>query len=352
MEHILTPYLEQVKAGPPVSFGGLTAFPLDAPESDEPDYVILDDAIAAGTLTISEISEAGAVPTIRVENAGAKPVLILDGEELVGAKQNRMVNLTILVPARSSIEIPVSCVEAGRWHMSEAVFGTAERTAYPELRREKMERLTRNLRACGSRAADQGKVWEEIAHKSARMGVHSPTGAMADIFEHAAPQVEEYVERLAPAARGAGIAFAIGDCLVGLDLFSRRDVLARLYPKLMRSYALDALDRGAWSASRDAGLPPREAVAAFLAELATGTEAISAPAVGEGMDVRLTGPRVTGAALLVDGRPVHICAFRRKDAAHDGAPGEDRHGGRGEHEPPSARLARARARRSHLFGRG
>lgn len=322
MEHILTPYLQQVKAAPPVSFGGLAAFPLDAPEAPEPRYLVLDDALAAGLVTITEVSSAGAVPTIRVTNTGPQPVLILDGEELVGAKQNRMVNLTLLVPARSTLDIPVSCVEAGRWHDISAEFRPAGRAAYADLRARKMERVTANLRDAGSRAAGQGEVWEDIDRKSARMGVHSGTGAMADIFERTAPRIEAYVERLRPAARGAGIAFAIGGEMVGLDLFDCRATLARLHPKIIRSYALDALERGSWHRAEDGATPGTADVAAFIADLATGTEALAAPALGEGMDVRLTGPGAIGAALVVDGRTVHLCAFRRRRepdwAAHGG----------------------------------
>lgn len=48
-------------------------------------------------------------------NRGLDPAFLLDGEELVGAKQNRILNLSILVPGQTSLEIPVSCVEQSRW---------------------------------------------------------------------------------------------------------------------------------------------------------------------------------------------------------------------------------------------
>jgi hypothetical protein len=78
-------------------------------------YQTLREALAAGTLRVTEVSEGGSVPRLSAVNDGDKAVLILDGEELVGAKQNRIANLTILVPAKRTIPIPVSCVEAGRW---------------------------------------------------------------------------------------------------------------------------------------------------------------------------------------------------------------------------------------------
>jgi hypothetical protein len=75
----------------------------------------LDVALDDGTARATDVSDSGAVPEPRFENTGERPVLILDGEKLVGAKQNRVLNLTILAPAKEVIIIPISCVEAGRW---------------------------------------------------------------------------------------------------------------------------------------------------------------------------------------------------------------------------------------------
>jgi hypothetical protein len=80
----------------------------------DPNYLVLDDSLAGGWTVVTEVSEQGRVPELKVVNRGPKPTLIIDGEELLGAKQNRIVNLTILVAAKSELTIPVSCVEAGR----------------------------------------------------------------------------------------------------------------------------------------------------------------------------------------------------------------------------------------------
>ena len=77
------------------------------------------------------------MPELRFENLGQKPVLLLDGEELIGAKQNRVVNLTILAPPKQVIVIPVSCVEAGRWHVQTEAFRTAVHVMYSRARSAK-----------------------------------------------------------------------------------------------------------------------------------------------------------------------------------------------------------------------
>ena len=111
---ILNPDLLSI--GLPQTRGGLTVFPIclrtPLPASD---YALLDEALADGSATVTEVSDSGSVPELLLRNGGGKPVLLLDGEELVGAKQNRVLNLTILAPAGKDLRIPVSCVEAGRW---------------------------------------------------------------------------------------------------------------------------------------------------------------------------------------------------------------------------------------------
>jgi len=84
-------------------------------------YLTLDQALGGGWAEITEISEQGSVPELRVTNKGAKAVFILDGEELVGSKQNRVVNLSILVPATSKLTIPVSSYVGPTFRPGEAM---------------------------------------------------------------------------------------------------------------------------------------------------------------------------------------------------------------------------------------
>ena len=105
--------LAAVLAGPPRSHHALCIVPILAPLEAEPAWLTL--AEAGDHVRITEVSEGGSVPDLRVANLADLPLLLLDGEQLVGAKQNRILNMTVLVAARSEVRIPVSCVEQGRW---------------------------------------------------------------------------------------------------------------------------------------------------------------------------------------------------------------------------------------------
>ena len=104
-----------IRIGEPIRHESLTVFPLFAEPHGQVDYLLADEAMASGTVSVQEVSEGGSVPDLLVENTGDARVLFLEGEELVGAKQNRVLNTSVLLPARSKVKVPVSCVEHGRW---------------------------------------------------------------------------------------------------------------------------------------------------------------------------------------------------------------------------------------------
>lgn len=299
--------LQDLTIGAPKGLHNLTMYPLFAGTDGAPGYLTLDEAIKAGKCRITEVSQAGTVPELACENLSAEKVLLLDGEELVGAKQNRVLNLTILIGGQVKVVIPVSCVEQGRWRHQSAMFASGERAMYARGRADKMEQVSMRMAANGERFSDQGAVWNSIAEKSARMGARSETGAAEALYEKARPMTEDFRKQIAWQAGQTGAVFAINGAIVGLDLFDSSATLAKLMPKLVESYALDAIDG---EAAKAAELPTDD-VRAFLDEVA-GAGAQSFAAVGEGEDVRLSSPKLTGAALVAGGRVVHLSAFRTR----------------------------------------
>jgi hypothetical protein len=303
--------LQAVTLGTPQNFSNLTLTPLLRPATDEsPTYLLADEAMQKGLARVTEV-EGGSVPELRFENHSDLPVLLLDGEELVGAKQNRAVNLTILVPALKTIVIPVSCVEAGRWRMETTAFQPSANMMYAAGRAARVRQVTDSLRNSGARRSDQGAVWNDISAKAARMDAASPTQAMSAVFERHTNSVEAYVRAFTCLDGQVGVVFSTG-CAAGLDLFDRADTMRCVFPKLIRSYALDAIEGSAAEAAH--GI---EVAQALLVALGSAT-ATTDPAVGLGKDVRLIGPTAAGAALWADGRYVHICGFTGASPAGDG----------------------------------
>lgn len=294
---------------PAVTFQNFSVTALFGEALAEPDYLTLDEALAEGVARVTEVSQSGSVPELRFENSASRPVLLLDGEELVGAKQNRVLNVSILVPAKTTITVPVSCVEAGRWDYRSAEFASEDRAFFAEGRMQKMMQVTASLKQGGTRRSDQGAVWDAIADKADRLRVRSDTGAMADLYRGHAGRIDDYVQAVNASPGQLGAVFAINGQVRGIELFDASRTFARLLPKIVRSYAIDAIDEAARENGAPATAANDDAVARFLAEVKA-AQVEEFPAVGEGHDLRLTGERVAGGALAARNRIVHLCAFR------------------------------------------
>jgi hypothetical protein len=114
MEEVVAKTLEQLEFDEPQRYKQMDVLPLLAPDAG-PAYLMLKEALEAHLLEVKEVNHGGSVPDLVAENKGDLPVLLLDGEELAGAKQNRVLNSSLLLPAKTTQLIPVSCTERGRW---------------------------------------------------------------------------------------------------------------------------------------------------------------------------------------------------------------------------------------------
>jgi hypothetical protein len=301
--------LQAVTLGEVQSFENLQITPLLAPTPGTADYLTLAEAQKLGLAVVTEVSESGSVPTLLLENNADQAVFLLDGEELVGAKQNRILNLTLLVPAKTKLEIPVSCVEQGRWSHRTEEFESSERAFFSKGRARKAERVSESLRESGDRDSDQGEVWDDISFKMNDMEVQSSTAAIADVYEHFAGSVDEYVAAFKTTETQVGACFVINGKICGMELFDVSDTCSKLMPKLIRSYALDAIEERQDNAST--GTP---GIDKFI-QLVAAAPADSFDALGEGDDLRIRSTAIAGGALAARDRVVHLCAFSQESEA-------------------------------------
>ncbi len=320
--------LLNVEINEPQIHNNLAMFPLMSAGNSEPRYLLLDEALERGYARVTEVSESGSVPELKFVNECDQPIFLLDGEELVGAKQNRILNLSVLAPAHKTIVIPVSCVEAGRWNAQSSEFASAKRAHFAAGRARKLGQVSDSLRMDGSRRSNQSEVWNDISEKSARMDSHSGTQAAAALYETHRASLDEYLNAFSALQNQSGALFAINGEIIGLDIFDNPSTLAKLLPKLVQSFALDAIDVGKCDSSAvgtDAGKLLEEVSRAAIERF---------PAVGEGEDLRLQGNAMTGGALVSDNKVIHLCAFRTT---------ADNRGGKVHH---SSRMACASSRRN------
>lgn len=296
--------LSRVEIGEPIQHQTLIVYPLLSTTLAISDYLTLDEALATQKCQVSEVSEGGVVAELFFENLDKQPILLLDGEELVGAKQNRVLNLTILCAGELKITIPVSCVEQGRWRYRSKHFESAGRTLYGRARAAKMRSVSASMVREGSRRSDQGEVWDQIAFKMDRMAARSDTGAAEAIYERSKPQTDAFVAAILPVSGQVGAVFVVNGSVIGLELFDSPATYRKVSGKLVESFALDALDVDVPGTQDLKG----SSVPEFLDQLRAADER-RFKAVGLGNDFRIESDAVLAAGLEVDGRVIHLSAF-------------------------------------------
>ena len=295
--------------GEPAAYQGLTVIPLVSKQESDLEYLLLEEGLRRDLVTVREVSEGGSVPELTVVNRASLPILIVDGEELVGAKQNRVANLTMLIPAAKTTNIPVSCVEAGRWSYNKRDFGVSDRVQNARGRKEKLADVRHSIRTTRRPASDQGRVWSSIDEEAAVLNAPSPTAAMGAMFERHADALDKHVEALEAEAAPdqTGAVFAMGGGSFGMDLFDKPATFAAFLPKLVRSYAVDTLRR---QRAQDASVT--DAAKTFLATVAGGSFD-DHPAVGLGRDIGIVADGMVAGALVHDDAVVHLTAFSEPD---------------------------------------
>ncbi len=288
--------------GEPSHHHNLTFFPLLWPQPHEPTYTLLSTAIEEGLAVVEEVNESGSVPNLAVKNKCKRPLLIPEGEILMGAKQNRVINVTVLVAAGVKFVLPVSCVESGRWQYKSRHFET-KCCAPPSLRNKKLRAVHRNRSASGIAASDQGEVWDEVQACLAGVSAQSETASLTDAFDAAEETLKEHAKRLVLPEGAAGVLVGRNDRIIGMDLFDSPKTLKTLWDRLSDAYFFDALRDPAAAKPTPASHAHR-----FIERLGSAAKP-RIPALALGDELEITGEGLVGAALLYDGGICHLAAF-------------------------------------------
>lgn len=306
MSQVLREFVEGLKIGEGRSHGDLTIFPVFCEPHAGPDYLLLSNALEQNLIEITETSRAGTVPELKLVNRSERMVLIIDGEELVGAKQNRIVNTTILVGTESELVIPVTCVEQGRWDYRSPSFSSGAHFGPVFLRAEKARQVQSALKLSQGYTSDQVGIWQSIAGRFRRSSSSSPTNAMSQLYESAGRRLRDFVRHLRCSENQCGSIAAIGRRISGMDVFGNAFTYQQLHHRLIESYAMDAIDLPASAAGRP---PARKMAQGFLRDIA-GSRFEDRAGVGLGTDTRIEGKGISGFALRLGECALHLAVFR------------------------------------------
>lgn len=305
MDPNISNYLSGFRLGELQIFENMAIVPLFTSPNGGPDYGLLRDAMDQALITITEVDRSGSVPELKVTTTSPLPILLLDGEELIGARQDRVLNTSILLKGNSETLIPVSCTEQGRWHYTSAAFSDSGVIMSHRSRASKTDTVTGSLRSKRGYSSDQIRVWSDIETLHRKAGTTSQTGAMRDVYTAKTQDLGAYLNAFECAAHQQGSLVFINGEPVGLDVVPRQRAYRALHPKLIKSYAIDALLQ-----SRDKCEAPSLAKAKSFLQEAQNCEDNIFTSVGLGYDYRFWGRQIVGSALVFEGHIVHLALFR------------------------------------------
>lgn len=301
--------LDQIQFGDIKTFGQLSLIPIFSKSSPVLAYHTLPEVLGGEMVRISELDGGASVPELSISNDSGDYVLLLDGEELVGAKQNRIMNTTIMVRPMSKMTIPVSCTEQGRWSSRSRNFDDSGVVMPFRSRYNKKRSIDTELSFSGAYKSNQRQVWDDISEMSNASDTVSPTSAMKDVYKSRESSLEEFVNALQPSPGQTGMVVLIGGKVAGLEIFSQESAFQSLAPKLIKSYAMDVLLEDPEASDS----PTSDSAAEFLDSLRSlSTE--SYKSLGEGWDHRFSGDSITGSALTYGDEVIHALFYNEKAA--------------------------------------
>ncbi len=275
----------------PIRHGSLTVFPVVASKSyPTAEFLTLDEGLRSGEVVVTEFGnvrglirrhtpaiqqQSAQVNTLVLINNSKRPLLLLAGEIVTGGKQDRVIGKDRIVPPESDpVDLSVFCVEPGRWVATSEQFNTSGATysggsvskgtvpaaimAQPSVRGKAMA------------DKDQNQVWAEVrkqqqsmasslAVETASPGVPTAvaelgqTSSYAHVMENKV--VKERVEELAKPIElnyqslikqlrdrnAVGVVVAVNGRVIWSDIFASTELLEKYWPKLVRSYASEAV---------------------------------------------------------------------------------------------------------------
>jgi hypothetical protein len=273
-------------------------------------YYPADLGIKEGTVQVKETSDSGSVNSLIVLNTSNNFVFLMDGDILAGAKQNRVLNTSVLLAPQSKTLIPVSCVEQGRWRSVSGQFSSTDYSAPSNMRKMKSENVSSNLKKSKTFDANQGQVWGSVRDYAMNYSIDSPTSNYSDVYESMRKEFDQSLGKIAVDEKANGVLFFLDKSVLHVDIFDSTAIYGHYFPKLLRGASMEI------SGNKPSKESLTEAQAKYeLVDFLDGWEAVKKdahPGVGMGTEKRAVDERFAGMQLEYNDHKIHTSIFNAK----------------------------------------
>jgi len=282
-------------------------------------YISGPKAIKEDLIQVKEVSESGSVNNLFVFNLSDKYVFFMDGDILMGAKQNRVLNTSVLLAPNSKITLPVSCIEQGRWSRVSAKFMDSDHIVPLKIRAGKSRTVSENLSARSEFDAGQGEVWKNVEDYQVSFNIKSPTGSLSDVYDKEKDNFDTFIKNFPINNDANGLALFSDRQLLNIDVFNRTDIYQEYFPKILRSTAMEI----SHLKEKENNLEEVEALYKTQStfDLLEKIEHTKHPGVAAGEENRFDSENLTGFELKFKNDLIHLTALnieKGKDLSTDG----------------------------------
>ncbi len=301
-ERVKDGWLGRLRLGESTRQGALEIVALLRDGNGSPPGVLLTrQAVESGLLEIVERGE-GVVQELLARNRGERPVAILEGDTLVGCKQNRVVAHSVIVAPGTSLGVPVGCMEHGRWHHETMRFAVGDMKMAPELRSRTHRDVKASFETHGEKRLDQHRLWRDVDDTLAACRTLSPTSDYYEIVKREGRDARERAASLEPAPGQVGAIVLADGALVGLEVTGHHGLWSAMAEATLSSYFM-GLHRG--TSARGAA---RAAADEWLSRVQA-AHVRTSPGLGLGTDLDVEGPGLAGVGLALGALPLHVAVF-------------------------------------------
>ena len=305
MPTVLKNMLENLNTFPAEIHENMTVIGVNISEKNNSDLMSLEIGLNLGLVEISEVDENGNVNEVKIINKAVTPLLLIDGEEIIGSKQNRIINSTIIIPAKSEKIIPVSCTEAGRWNYNSTTFHYSKHMANSRVRRDKLISVSQSLKREKSFRSNQNKVWSNIREIQDELEVDSTTNALHDSFVQRSYDIENYKKSFTIHENQNGLIVYINGELVGFEIMYNSRRYKEYHDKIIESYILDAISKKGEEFNKE--LIDEDSFLNMIKK----SEFESYDSVGLGVDYRIDTDNLSGSAVIYNNKVVSASFFMK-----------------------------------------
>ena len=201
----------------PLRKNNLSVFFLSNEEKKMKNYLCFSEALRKDLVLVNEVNDRGSVRYLKLSNKSNQKILVLESEIITGnaLKQDRLVNRTTLIPENTTIMLQVSCCEKNRW--SPAV---ANKLSVSDTLFFSKGRLDNSIDIYEKSKTDQYKIWDNISERLNDFKIKSFTGSTEEIYQKRINDIEDLLLSFKPKFSSLGVAIAIGNQIVSIDIFS------------------------------------------------------------------------------------------------------------------------------------